>query len=276
MLGTKTLWQFIKQQLITAEINASIEKIPKPTGSFGYDPWGYHKEGAKIWMSLFKPLYDHYFRVEAFGLENIPPQGRVLIIANHSGQLPIDGAMIGVALCTNPHGPRAPRAMIERWIPTLPFIGNALNEAGAVIGDPENCAKMLRNEEAVIVFPEGVRGSGKPYQKRYQLQRFGHGFMHLAMQENTPIIPVGVVGCEEAIPSLGNAKTLAKILGMPYLPIAMPFPLPTKIILEFGEPLFFTGEIENEQTVEAHVKTVKQVIQNLIDSGLQRRQGWFK
>ncbi len=276
MLANFSLWRALRQRIITPEIERCIERIPKPVGSFGYDPWGYNKEGVKLWMSLFKPLYDYYFRVEAFGLEHIPPQGRALIIANHGGQLPIDGGMIGVALCTNPHGPRAPRAMIERWIPTLPFIGNALNEAGAVIGDPENCARMLRNEEAVIVFPEGVRGAGKSYKKRYQLQRFGHGFMHLAMQEKTPIIPVGVVGCEEAIPSLGNAKLLAKLLGMPYFPLALPFPLPTKIILEFGQPLYFEGEITSEEDVEYNVKQVEAAIKKLIQKGLARRKGWFK
>ncbi len=271
-----TLWQLLRHRIVTADIEKQIDNIPKPVGSFGYDPWGYNREGAKVWMSLFKPLYDHYFRVEAFGLENIPKQGRVLIIANHSGQLPIDGGMIGMALCTNPHGPRAPRAMIERWIPTLPFIGNALNEAGAVIGDPENCAKMLRNEEAVIVFPEGARGAGKPYKKRYQLQGFGQGFMHLAIQEKTPIIPVGVVGCEETIPSLGNLKSLAKLLGMPYFPIALPIPLPAKIILEFGEPLYFDGDIASEAHVEAQVNQVKSAIHMLIQQGLSRRKGWFK
>ncbi|MEJ2754691.1 MAG: lysophospholipid acyltransferase family protein, partial [Gammaproteobacteria bacterium] len=209
----------LKKCFVTPEIEASFEKIPKSVGSFGYDPWGYNHEGAQIWMGALKPLFDKYFRVKTVGLEHIPAQGRVLVVANHGGQLPIDGALIGVALATNPYAPRAPRHMVDRWVPTIPYLGNAFNEAGAVLGDPVNCAKMLRNEEAVVVFPEGVRGSGKPFRKRYQLQRFGQGFMHLAINEKTPIVPVGVVGCEEIIPSLANVNILEHLLRMPYFPL---------------------------------------------------------
>lgn len=266
----------IKGRLITDEIKSFVERIPKPVGAFGYDPWGYNVEGIKLWVALFKPLYEHYFRVKALGLSNIPQNGRVLIVANHSGQIPIDGGLIGYAMSTNPEGPRAPRAMIERWIPTLPFVGNALNEAGAVIGDPVNCVKMLRNEEAVIVFPEGVRGIGKPYRKAYQLQRFGTGFMHIALQENTPIVPVGVVGCEESIPSLGNFKALASLLRVPYVPLCPWFPLPTKVILNFGKPLKFTGNAANELEVANKVEEVKSSIDDLIQAGLKERKDWFR
>src|SRR5262249_20160467 len=141
-----------------------------------------------------------------------PANGRLLIVGNHSGQLPMDGVLVGYALLTNPHGPRAARAMIERFFPTVPFLGNLLNGLGAVIGDPLNCAKMLEAGEAIIVFPEGIRGSGKPYRKRYELQRFGNGFVHLAMAHKTPILPVGIVGCEETMPSLGSIDPLARLL----------------------------------------------------------------
>lgn len=269
------LRQFLKQQLVSKEIDSCVDQIPKPVGSFGFDPWGYNVEGAKVWMACLKPIYDYYFRVQPFGLENIPKQGRVLLIANHSGQIPMDGTLIGMAMVTNPNGPRAPRVMVERWVPTIPFIGNALNEVGGVIGDPVNCIKMLRNEEAVVVFPEGVRGSGKPFKDRYQLKRFGHGFMHIAIEENTPIIPVGVVGCEESLPSLGNLKPVAKMLGMPYLPICLPFPLPTKVFLTFGEPLYFSGDIECEEEVDKKVAQVKDAIRQAIANGLNERKHWF-
>ncbi|MGH8541659.1 MAG: lysophospholipid acyltransferase family protein, partial [Stenotrophobium sp.] len=188
------------KRLVPPEIDELVARIPKPVGSFGYDPWGYNENSFKVGMGFGKLLYDKYFRVTAHGLENIPHNGRVLIIPNHSGQLPMDGVLIGYALASNVHGPRAARAMIERFFPTVPFLGNLLNAWGGVIGDPVNCAKMLENDEAIIVFPEGVRGSGKLYKNRYQLQRFGNGFMHLAMTHKTPIIPCGVVGCEETMP----------------------------------------------------------------------------
>ena len=266
----------LRNAVMSEEIEEAIERIPKPVGSFGFDPWGYNKDGVKVAMSLLKPLYDKYFRVEAIGLENIPKEGRVLIIPNHSGQLPIDGGLVGMALATNPHGPRAPRAMIERWFPTVPFLGNALNETGAVIGDPVNCARMLQNEEAVIVFPEGFRGAGKAFKQRYQLQRFGHGFMHLALTEQAPIVPVGIVGCEETMPSLGNFSAAAKALNLPYVPIAPLVPLPAKVIIHFGKPMHFRGEVENETDVAEKVEHVKDAIYDLMDKGLSMRKGWFK
>ncbi len=266
----------LKRAVVTPEINSCINRIPKPVGSFGYDPWGYNTDGLKVWMGLFKPLYDHYFRVQTFGLEHVPKTKRVLIVANHSGQLPIDGALIGVALATNPYGPRAPRMMVERWLPTLPFIGNAFNEAGAVVGDPVNCVKMLRNEEAVVVFPEGIKGSGKAFSKRYQLQKFGSGFMHIAMEENVPIVPVGVVGCEETLPSLGNFAMLAYLLRMPYFPICPILPLPARVRLYFGRPMVFKGEIQSEQEVLRNVHRVRYAIEGLIAQGLKERKGWFQ
>ncbi|MBL4866290.1 MAG: acyltransferase family protein [Pseudomonadales bacterium] len=267
---------FLRKRVVTSHIEECIDSIPKPVGSFGYDPWGYEVDGIKTAMGAFKPIYDKYFRVTAYGLENIPKTGPVLIICNHGGQIPFDGGLVAYALATNSHAPRAPRGMIERVFPTLPFIGNLVNKAGSVIGDPVNCAKMLDNDEAVIVFPEGARGAGKPFSKRYQLQRFGNGFMHLAITKNTPIIPVGIAGCEESMPSAGNFSYLAKKLGVPYVPIMFPVPLPTKVILRFGELMSFSGEIHNEKEVEGKVEQVKDVIRDLIDEGLAEKKGWFQ
>lgn len=267
--------KLLKSAFVTSDIDRHIDNIPKPVGSFGYDPWGFNADALKISMGMIKPIYEKYFRVTTHGLEHIPREGRVLIIGNHSGQLPLDGLLIGYAVATNENGPRAPRVMIERFFPTAPVLGNVMNEMGAVLGDPINCVKLLHNEEAVIVFPEGVRGAGKPYQDRYKLKRFGHGFMHLALQEHTPIIPVGVVGCEETFPSLGNIKPLAAALGVPYFPAAVPWPLPAKVILNFGKPMYFEGSIDCEDEVDAKVEQVKDAIRELISKGLAERKGWF-
>lgn len=263
------------RRLVTPEIETLMARMPKPVGSFGYDAWGYNENAAKLGLGVIKRFYDHYFRVSAHGLEHVPTQGRVLVVANHSGQLPIDGLLIGCALATNPAGPRAPRAMIERFLPTVPWFGNLLTRVGAVIGDPHNCVKMLEQEEAIIVFPEGVRGSGKAYHRRYQLQRFGNGFMHLAMQTGAPIVPVGVVGCEETMPSLGNVAPLARLLGLPYVPLALPLPLPARVHLRFGEPLHFDAAASSEEEVTARVERVKAAIAALIARGLAERAGVF-
>lgn len=271
-----SLREAILRRIVTPEIEALIERVPKRTGSFGYDAWGYDESKVKLGAGLMRLLYEHYFRVTAQGLENIPAEGRVLIVGNHSGQLPMDGVLVGYALLTNPQGPRAARAMIERFFPTVPFLGNLLNGLGAVIGDPLNCAKMLEADETIIVFPEGVRGSGKPYSKRYQLQRFGNGFVHLAMAHRTPIVPVGIVGCEETMPSLGNIAPLAKLLGIPYAPIVPALlPLPARVSLNFGAPIHFGPEPCSEKEVTARVEQVKDAIRDLIDKGLAERTSVF-
>lgn len=263
-------------QLITPEIEDLVARIPKPVGSFGYDPWGYNEQAFKVTLGVFKQIYDRYFRVTAHGLHNVPANGRVMLIPNHSGQLPIDGFLIGTALAMSPHGPRLARAMIERFFPTVPWLGNYLNSIGGVIGDPVNCGKLLDMDEAIIVFPEGVRGSGKLYKKRYQLQRFGTGFVHLAMSHGAPIIPVGVIGCEETMPAIANLKPIAKMLGLPYLPLlALYFPLPARVDLYFGEPMYFDPGPCTEREVCERVETVKSRIRQLLDEGLARRQSIF-
>ena len=270
-----SLASFIKSRLVPEELEQQVNRIRKPIGSLGYDPWGYNNEAVKYGLALTRHLYQKYFRVRARGVENIPSQGPVLIIANHSGQLPIDGLLIGYALASREKEPRMPRAMIERFFPTVPWLGNLLNEVGAVLGDPVNCAKMLANNEAVIVFPEGIRGSGKLYQDRYELQRFGNGFMHLAMKYKAPIVPVGVVGCEETIPAIANIKPLAKALGIPYAPVALPVVLPAKVHLNFGEPMYFDDREIPEEQVTERVEQVKAEISRLIDLGLSERKRLF-
>ncbi|MCP5162005.1 MAG: acyltransferase family protein [Hahellaceae bacterium] len=270
-----SLRSFLKNKLVSQDLVKQLDKIEKPVGSLGYDPWGFNVDTNQIVFSLYRAIYNRYFRVEANGVEKVPSRGPVLIIANHSGQLPIDGTLIGYSIATRDKSPRLPRAMIERFFPTVPFVGNFLNQVGAVLGDPANCAKMLENGEAVIVFPEGVRGSGKLYKDRYQLQRFGNGFMHLAMKYNATIVPVGVVGCEETIPAIANIKPLAKLLGVPYVPIALPVIFPAKVILNFGDPMHFDSKDVLEDEVTARVELVKQEINRLIDKGLNERKRLF-
>ncbi|MDX1634499.1 MAG: lysophospholipid acyltransferase family protein [Marinobacter sp.] len=270
-----SLTSFIKARLVPASLDEQVERIRKPIGTLGYDPWGYNNDSVKVGLALTRQLYERYFRVKADGVEKVPAEGPVLIVANHSGQLPIDGLLIGYALATRKEKPRMPRAMIERFFPTVPYLGNLLNEMGAVLGDPTNCAKMLTNNEAVVVFPEGIRGSGKLYRDRYQLKRFGNGFMHLAMKHNAPIVPVGVVGCEETIPAIANIKPLARSLGIPYAPVALPVVFPAKVHLNFGDPMIFDNTDIPEEQVAERVEQVKAAISELIDKGLNERKRLF-
>lgn len=261
--------------IIPADLKKHFEKIAKPVGDAGYDPWGFNLESAKAGMATFRWVYKKYFRVETSGIDNVPAEGRALVIANHAGQLPMDGIMIGMSLALRENSPRFARAMIERFFPTVPILGNWMNSVGAVIGDPVNCEKLLARDEVVIVFPEGVRGSGKMYKDAYQLKRFGNGFVRMAMQYGAPIIPVGVVGSEETMPAIANIKPLAQALGVPYIPVAPPFPLPAKMYLNYGEPLLFPNDDASEEEVTARVEQVKAEISKLIAKGLKERESIF-
>lgn len=273
-----TLQEIITQITKPKEVTAShefISKFPNKVGSYGYDAWGFNINGVKPFVGLGRFFYENYFRVEAHGLENIPKEGRCLIIGNHSGQLPLDAMLLGYSLVTNEFAPRAPKGMYERFVPQVPFISSIFSQWGGTVGDPENCIKMLENEEAVIVFPEGARGISKPFKKKYQLQRFGLGFMYMALATQSPIIPVGIVGCEESIINLGNIDFLQRLIKFPSAPALIPFVFPTKVIITFGKPMYFEGTNVREYQVQAMVNEVKSEIEQLIDTGLAERKSIF-
>lgn len=256
-------------------IEEMLSAFPNNAGESGFDPWGFNIKGVSDTLAFSKFLHDTFFRVETYGLENIPKEGKALIIGNHSGQLPLDGVLVGHSLLTNPNGPRSAKAMIERFFPTVPFVGNYLNSLGAVIGDPNNCTKMLKRDEAIIIFPEGVKGANKVFRKRYKLQRFGHGFMYLAMENQAPVIPVGIVGCEESIISFGDIKSLGKLFGLPVFPLVLPLIFPTKVIIHYGKPMYFSNKDMREEKVRENVEKVRKEIKNLLDLGLSKRKSIF-
>jgi 1-acyl-sn-glycerol-3-phosphate acyltransferase len=229
-------------------------------------------------------LYRYYFRVETHGIENFPT-GRMLLIANHAGQLPFDAAMLMCASILEGEPPRVLRGMAEYWMPTLPFVGTIGHRIGSVVGTPKNCADLLHLEEAVIAFPEGVRGLNKLYAQRYQLQRFGLGFMRLALETETAIVPAVVIGSEDQAPALANLRPLARLLRAPAFPITLTFPLlgplgvlplPVKYHIYFGSPMHFSGNARDEDAViEAKVAEVRREMQSMIERGLSARRSVF-
>lgn len=272
-----------QQHLIDPEVAAAIDTLPNVVNEHGFDAWGLCPEEAKFYYSLGRPLYD-YFRPEIFGIENVPA-GRVLLVPNHSGQLPIDGGIVAQACLLQARPPRLVRAMAERWVSTLPFVNEMFARSGVVLGDPINCRNLLEDDQAILVFPEGARGSGKTWRQRYRLQPFGRGFMRLALQTHAPIVPIAVIGGEEAIISIHNWKWLAKLLHAPYAPISplLPllgplayFPLPVKFRVYFGEPMHFEGPFDDEDAViQTKVDEVQARIQQMIDDGLRARRSVF-
>jgi 1-acyl-sn-glycerol-3-phosphate acyltransferase len=256
-----------------------LAKLRPAETEYRVDPYGLDIDYATAVAAPFLWLYRKYFRVQVFGLERVPAAGRVLLVANHSGQLPVDAVMIGMALLFEKDPPRLVRALVEKWVPTLPFISPLSARIGAVVGTPENCRRLLAADEGILVFPEGVRGLNKPFSRRYRLQEFGTGFVRLALEAGAPIVPVGVVGAEEQSPAIANLSSVARLLSMPSLPLTptlLPVPLPTRYRIHFGEPLRFTGSPDDEDAVvEEKVRTVKAAIQKLLDDGVRQRPHVF-
>ena len=266
----------IREKLIEAYLSDEdknrVDRALKNLASTGFDPWGVSPPTLKASLASTIWFYRKYFRVTTQGIKNIP-QGRCLLIANHSGQIPIDAMLIGTAALLELDPPRLVRGMVERWAPSLPFVSTFFSRCGQVTGDVHNAKTLLENEECVMVFPEGTGGSGKTIFERYELQKFGTGFVRLALETKTPIIPIGVIGCEEMLPSLSRLQPLAKSLGVPYIPILPSlFPLPTKITLRFGEPILFEGNPdEPDAEVYRKVETVRTAIRAELETGLKAR-----
>jgi len=271
-------------ELVDSQLGPEFQKranaIEIRQNEYGYDSFGFHKGSLRYGAWVAKLLYRNYFRAETHGIENVPP-GRVLLVANHSGQLPFDALVIWASMFFEPDPPRVVRSMVEKFIPTMPFVSYLITRLGQITGTPENCRRLLVDDEAILVFPEGVRGISKPYTQKYQLQDFGLGFMRLALETDTPIVPIAVIGAEEQAPAI-NVKALAKLLGAPALPLTPipPFfpivPLPVKYRLYFGEPLRFDGDPDDDdEVIGDKVRTVKNSIQSMIQLGLKERKHVF-
>ncbi|GHG42863.1 lysophospholipid acyltransferase family protein [Streptomyces zaomyceticus] len=218
------------------------------TGDYEVDEFGYDEELTdQVLMSLIRPLYEKYFRVEVKGVENIPAEGGALIVANHSGTLPLDGLMMQVAVHDHHPAGRHLRLLAADLVFVLPIVNELARKAGHTLACAEDAERLLRAGEIVGVMPEGFKGIGKPFGERYKLQRFGRGgFVSTALRAGVPIVPCSIVGAEEIYPMIGNAKTLARVLGFPYFPLTPTFPwlgplgalpLPTKWTIQFGEPI---------------------------------------
>jgi 1-acyl-sn-glycerol-3-phosphate acyltransferase len=264
------------------EFHARLARVPVTLGSAGIDPFGLDPEWARYALASVAFLHRKYFRTEVFGKEHVP-EGRVLLIANHSGQIPIDGALLGATLFMDVEPPRFMRAMVEKWTQTLPFVSAFFPRVGQVVGVPENAERLLLQGEALLVFPEGARGISKPFQRRYQLEEFGLGFMRLAIQTDTPILPVAIIGGEEQYVSLGNLDSVARAIGAPAFPVIPQLlipggqlPLPTRYRLYFGEPMTFSGDPDDDDTVIGEkVHLVRSTIQSMVNRGLRERPSVF-
>ncbi len=252
---------------------------------FGYDP-----KFEDFVKPIFKFLYEKWWRVEVEGGENIPHKGRVLFVANHSGTLPWDGAMIKYYVREIHPSHRDIRPLAENFVYYLPFAGTLMNRVGGVRACQENAEILLMRDEAVIVFPEGVKGIVKHFSLRYKLQRFGRGgFVKLAIRTRSPILPVAVVGAEEIYPVIARFDSLGKIFHLPTIPIVLnmillgPFgfiPFPSKWYIKFGKIIdvseYPPEAAEDDILVNQISQEVRSRIEDMIAELLAKRKSIWK
>lgn len=262
---------------VSDDVEARMERLGIPFSDCGVDPYGISRKHVARFLTMLEPLYKSYFRVDAHGLANVPPQGRAMLVGNHSGGFAVDAGMVIASMFFAMDPPRLAQGMVEKFLARTPFAAMWLSRCGQFPGLPEHAVKLLEDERLLMVFPEGARGTAKLYKERYSLVNFGTGFMRLAMQTRTPIIPFGFMGGGSAVPTVTNAYGLGRALGVPYIPVTyygVAVPLPVHLEVEYGTPLRFDGSgHEDDETIMAHVDTVKSSIAALVAKGRERRAG---
>jgi 1-acyl-sn-glycerol-3-phosphate acyltransferase len=220
----------------------------RATGDYDTDEFGFDPDLTDhLFLPAMRPWFNKWFRVDTEGLANVPDVGGALVVANHSGTIPVDALMTTVALHDHHPAARRFRLLGADLVFKVPFMGALARKMGATLACNEDAERLLEAGELVGVFPEGFKGVGKPFSERYTLQRFGRGgFVTAALRTGAPIVPCAIVGAEEIYPMIGNARTVARVLGLPYFPITPTFPLlgplgavplPSKWLIAFGEPI---------------------------------------
>jgi 1-acyl-sn-glycerol-3-phosphate acyltransferase len=259
-------------------------------GEYAEDEWGFDEEFAEAVYPLFEFLYDVWWRVEADGVHNVPSHGRALLVSNHAGSLfPFDASMILGAIMKEHPLPRWARFLVLDWAFVLPFLSAFMRRVGGVPASPHNATRLLEQDELVMVFPEGAKGTGKPFSERYRLQRFGRGgFVEIALRTGAPIVPVAVVGSEEIYPKLADAGPLARLIGAPFVPVTPTFPwlgplglipLPSKWRIEFCDPIDLSehepAAAEDRRLVFDLSEQVRETIQGKLHENLVKRGSAF-
>jgi 1-acyl-sn-glycerol-3-phosphate acyltransferase len=258
------------------------------TGEYEIDDYGFDPEFLdRFILTALRPLAQKWFRVEVRGIENIPSAGGALVVSNHSGTVPVDALVSG--LVVHDRAGRHLRMLGADLVFRLPFVGQLARKGGATLASNEDAERMLAQGELVGVWPEGFKGIGKPFSERYKLQRFGRGgFVSAALRTGVPIVPCSIVGAEEIYPLIGNVPWLARLLGVPYVPITPLFPwlgivgmvpLPSKWLIEFGEPIrtdsYALGAADDPMLVFNLTDQVRETIQQTLYALLMKRRGVF-
>lgn len=267
---------FDYEPVTSARVRERVDRLEIPFGDHGIDPYGIGKAELGFGFSLIEVLYKYYFWVESHGVRNVPPRGRVMLVGNHSGGVAIDGVMVMATCFFELDPPRLAQGMAEKFIVRVPGFGSLTTRMGQFPGLPEHAKRLLEDERMLMVFPEGARGTAKLAKDADSLVRFGTGFMRLALETNTPIVPFGFVGAGDALPTVANLYRIAKLFGVPYFPVTrylLPVPKPTIFQLLFGKPLVFEGTgKESDGEIDERVEQVKTAIAGLVRQGRALRE----
>jgi 1-acyl-sn-glycerol-3-phosphate acyltransferase len=242
------------------------------------DPWGFNLELCENALRKLMPLYRSYFKVRVFGQENV--EDRPYIVAgNHTGQIPLDGMLVTIAFAFDVSPPRILRAMVERFLAQMPFLGDITAQTGSILGDRANCEYLIDHGESILVFPEGVKGISKNTPDYYKLRPFSQGFYRIAIQKKTPILPICIIGAEEMFPLVFHAKKLASMLKLPSLPLsANLIPLPSPIDIYIGKAIPIPEQLNLESTdkeIKENVFHIENTIKRMIVHGLKERRPFF-
>jgi 1-acyl-sn-glycerol-3-phosphate acyltransferase len=281
----KGIWYMLNY---TVQYNVDMVKR-RFTGEYDTDEWGLDWEFLDAVRPFFTFMYKVYWRVQTTGMENVPMEGRALLVANHSGQIPWDGTMLGTAVMTEHPAGRLVRTLYADLLPSVPFVSSWLVRMGQTLATMDNGVRLLEEDKLVAVFPEGYKGIGKPYRYRYQLARFGRGgFVKMALSTKSPVIPVSIVGAEETYISLFKSSALAHVTGLPYFPVTPTFPwlgflglvpLPSKWYVDFGEPIvldrYGLEGADNLILVSQLTDQMRNTVQDMVDARLAQRSGVF-
>jgi 1-acyl-sn-glycerol-3-phosphate acyltransferase len=259
------------------------------TGDYEVDEYGFDPEVAEqLLLASLRPIAEKWFRIDVRGLDNLPAEGGALVVSNHSGTLPVDGLM--TMFMIHEHTGRFLRPLGADLVFQMPFVSSMARKGGATLACNEDAERMLAGGELVGVWPEGFKGIGKPFTERYKLQRFGRGgFVAAALRTGVPIVPLSVVGAEEIYPLVGNLPSLARLLGVPYVPITPLFPwlgplglvpLPSKWLMEFGEPIrtdeYDDGAADDPMLVFNVTDQVRETIQQSLYLLLMQRSSVWR
>lgn len=262
---------------IDPDVRERVDRLELPWNDFGIDPYGISKDYLAAYFTALKFFYRRYFSVESYGIHHVPKRGRVMLVGNHSGGFALDGIMVIASMFFDMEPPRITQAMAEKFLNKVPFASQISSRLGHLTGLPQHAERLLADERMLIVFPEGARGTAKLYRERYSLVHFGTGFMRLAQKMKTPIVPFAFMGGGEAVPTISNAVTLGKLVGLPYIPVTpwiVAVPIPAKLEVYYSEPMYFEGTgSEEDEVVCANVEKVKDRIASLIEIGKKRRGG---